>query len=101
MRSRDWGWWRPLLGLLLFAVVYVVAGVLARGRSSRCCPPASSPDLGAARRTSPTRASLLVTNLSLIVAIPVVWLAWVAAHGMGIGWSSSVLGRLRWRLFLP
>ena len=29
------------------------------------------------------------------------WLAWVAAHGMRLGWSSSVLARLRWRLFLP
>jgi membrane protease YdiL (CAAX protease family) len=44
---------------------------------------------------------LLITNLSLIVAIPIVWLAWVAAHGMKPGWSSSVLARLRWRLFLP
>src|SRR4029450_1460224 len=33
------------------------------------------------------------------VAIAVVWVAWVAAHGMRIGWSSSLLGRLRWRLF--
>ena len=24
MRSRDWAWWRPLFGLLLFAVVYFV-----------------------------------------------------------------------------
>ena len=44
---------------------------------------------------------LLLTNLSLIVAIPSVWLCWAVPHGMGIGWSSSVLGRLRWRLFLP
>jgi membrane protease YdiL (CAAX protease family) len=33
-----------------------------------------------------------------MVAIPVVWLVWAAVHGMRIGWSSSVLGRLRWRL---
>jgi membrane protease YdiL (CAAX protease family) len=45
--------------------------------------------------------TLLVTNLSLIVAIPVVWLAWVAVHGIGRGWSSSVLARFRWRLVLP
>ena len=30
-----------------------------------------------------------------------VWLAWVRAHGMGRGWSSSVLARLRRRLLLP
>jgi hypothetical protein len=44
---------------------------------------------------------LLVTNLSLIVAIPIVWLLWVTAHGMRPGWSSSVLARLRWRLLAP
>ena len=36
-----------------------------------------------------------------MVAIPVVWLVWVAVHQMRIGWSASVLGRLRFRLFLP
>src|SRR3712207_7208948 len=28
MRARDWAWWRPLLGLLLFAVLYAVAGLV-------------------------------------------------------------------------
>jgi membrane protease YdiL (CAAX protease family) len=45
--------------------------------------------------------TLLLTNLSLIAAIPVVWLAWVTAHGMRPGWSSSVVARLRWRLLPP
>ncbi|RBY82054.1 hypothetical protein DQ238_05445 [Geodermatophilus sp. TF02-6] len=96
MRSRDWRWWRPLLGLLLLAVVYTVAatvvvlvGLLA----------GAFPDLQFLDLVDP--AVLLTTNLSLIVAIPVVWLAWVAAHGMRPGWSSSVLARLRWRLLLP
>jgi membrane protease YdiL (CAAX protease family) len=96
MRSRDWAWWRPLLGLLLFAVVYtaavtvlVIAAVVT----------GASPDLAQADLVDPV--TLLVTNLTLIVAIPVVWLTWVVAHGMGRGWSSSVLARLRRRLFLP
>ena len=29
MRSRTWGWWRPLVGLLLFAVVYLLLAVAA------------------------------------------------------------------------
>src|SRR4051794_31692370 len=96
MRARDWHWWRPLLGLLLFAVLYAVAGlvlvivVLLTG---------VVPDLALLDLTDV--AVLLVTNLSLIVAIPIVWLCWLVPHGLGIGWSSSVLGRLRWRLFLP
>jgi membrane protease YdiL (CAAX protease family) len=96
MRSRDWGWWRPLLGLLLLAVVYVVAATLvvfltlATGVGT---------DLAQLDLADPV--TLMVTNLSLIVAIPVVWLAWVTAHGMGRGWSSSVVARLRWRLVGP
>ena len=98
MRSRTWRWWRPLLGLFLFAVVYtvgafavVLAGAVAvfsRGEEV---------DVGFTDLADPV--TLLVTNLSLIVGIPVVWLCWVAAHQMGIGSSSSVLGRLRWDLF--
>jgi membrane protease YdiL (CAAX protease family) len=96
MRARDWAWWRPLLGLLLFSVLYAVAGVvlvvvvLVTG---------VVPDLAMMDLTDV--AVLLVTNLSLIVAIPIVWLCWLVPHGLGIGWSSSVLGRLRWRLFVP
>jgi hypothetical protein len=45
--------------------------------------------------------ALLFLNLSLAVAIPCVWVAWAAAHGTRVGWSSSVVGRLRWRLIAP
>ncbi|MGY1630541.1 lysostaphin resistance A-like protein [Geodermatophilus sp. SYSU D01186] len=96
MRSRDWRWWRPLLGLLLITVVYTVAAtvvVLAAYVTG------AFPDLQLLDLVDP--GVLLITNLSLIVAIPIVWLAWVAAHGMRPGWSSSVLARLRWRLLLP
>jgi uncharacterized protein len=96
MRSRDWRWWRPLLGLLLIVVLYTVAAtvvVLAALLTG------AFPDLQLLDLVDP--GVLLITNLSLIVAIPIVWLAWVAAHGMRPGWSSSVLGRLRRRLFVP
>ena len=104
MRSRDWGWWRPLLGLLLIGVVYLAVNVgvallgllteLVAGGSLAALPDMATLDL-----TDPW--ILLLINLSLIVVIPCIWLAWGAAHGMKIGWSSSVLGRLRWRLFGP
>jgi membrane protease YdiL (CAAX protease family) len=101
MRSRDWAWWRPLFGLLLFVVVYfvlaaaaavaAVLGLLASGDDVGVLP-----DLARAELTNPW--VLLFVNVSLIVAIPCVWMLWAVLHGMGIGWSSSVLGRLRWRL---
>jgi membrane protease YdiL (CAAX protease family) len=96
MRSRDWRWWRPLLGLVLFGVVFSVADVVV---VLVALLTAVGPDLALQNLTDPV--TLLVTNLTLIVAIPTVWLAWAVAHGMRIGWSSSVLARLRRRLFLP
>jgi uncharacterized protein len=96
MRARDWRWWRPLLGLLLIAVVYTVAATVVVVAAFIT---GAFPDLQLLDLVDP--GVLLITNLSLIVAIPIVWLAWVAAHGMARGWSSSVLARLRWRLFLP
>ena len=96
MLARDWRWWRPLLGLVLFAFVFFVADVIVvlLAFLTRI-----SPDLAMQNLIDPV--TLLVTNLTLIVAIPTVWLAWGVAHGMAIGWSSSVLARLRWRLFRP
>jgi membrane protease YdiL (CAAX protease family) len=100
MRSRSWAAWRPAVGLLLLVVCYVVVAILifvvgivgvilADG--------ASFLESGLEDLSGP--GVVLLTNLVTAAAIPVVWLAWVAAHGMRIGWSSSVLGRLRWRLF--
>lgn len=96
MRSRDWAWWRPLLGLLLVAFVYVAAATVVVVLTLLT---GVGTDFAQMNLVDPL--TLLVTNLSLIVAIPVVWLAWVTAHGMPLGWSSSVLARLRWRLVLP
>ena len=93
MRARDWAWWRPLVGLLLLAVVFGVASAVVGVIGILT---GISPDLTMADLLDP--AVLLVTNGALIVAIPVVWLAWAVAHGMRPGWSSSVLARLRWRL---
>jgi membrane protease YdiL (CAAX protease family) len=96
MRSRTWRWWRPLLGLLLFAVVFSVADVVV---VLVALLTGISPDLALPDLTDPV--VLLITNVTLILAIPTVWLAWGVVHDMGIGWSSSVLGRLRPRLFVP
>ena len=99
MRSRDWRWWRPLLGLLLVTVVYLVATVLVFLAAFAA---GFFPDPTVIDPTDLTDPGLLLlTNVSLIVAVPCVWLAWAAAHGMRIGWSSSVLARLRWRLLAP
>jgi uncharacterized protein len=96
MRSRTWAWWRPLAGLALLGVVYTVAAVAV---VLVAVVTGITPDLALLDLVDP--ATLIVTNLSLILFVPAVWLAWAVAHGMRIGWSASVLARVRWRLLLP
>jgi membrane protease YdiL (CAAX protease family) len=98
MRSRSWGWWRPLLGLLLIVVLYVVAAIITFLFGAVGLFIAEGADLASSEPDMSGPGFLLLTNLVTAIAIPVVWLGWVALHGMRIGWSSSVLGRLRWRL---
>jgi membrane protease YdiL (CAAX protease family) len=104
MRSRDWAWWRPLLGLLLLGVVYAALAVAATvagifGLLASGVDPGTLPELAVDEFTNPW--ILLFVNVSLIVAIPAVWMVWAVAHGMHRGWSSSVRARLRWRLMPP
>jgi membrane protease YdiL (CAAX protease family) len=99
MRSRTWRWWRPAVGLLIVGVVYLVAAFVTLLLGGIGLVIAEGTDLTAPDPEMSGPGFLLVINLVTAVAIPVVWLAWGAAHGMRIGWSSSVLGRLRWRLF--
>jgi uncharacterized protein len=96
MRSRTWAWWRPLAGIALIAVLVLVAdtAIILVAIATQV-----TPDLALLDLVDPV--TLLVTNLTLIVFIPIIWVAWAVAHGMKPGWSSSVLGRLRWRLVLP
>ncbi|MDQ4036857.1 MAG: CPBP family intramembrane metalloprotease [Actinomycetota bacterium] len=93
MRTVNYRWWRPVLGLLAFLGCYFVGAILVllvAVVAGMSLDPLRLEDL-----TDP--AVLALTNASLIVAIPAVWVAW-AVHTERIGWSSSVLGRIRWRL---
>ena len=95
MRTVNYRWWRPLLGLLTFLGCYFVAAVLVL-----LVAVAAGMDLDPTRLEDLTDPRVLaLTNASLIVAIPSVWVAWTV-HTERIGWSSSVLGRIRWRLML-
>ena len=94
MRTMNYRWWRPVLGLLALAGSYVVAVFVVVFAFV-----AGGLDLADLTRledlTDP--GTLALANATLIVAIPAVWLAWVV-HTERLGWSSSVLGRIRWRL---
>ncbi len=106
MRTRTWAWWRPLVGLLLIVVGYailatvvVVVGMIGMLAAGTDIDGLLDPSSALFDLTDPV--GLLFLNSSLIVAIPCVWAGWAAVHRTRIGWSSSVLGRLRWRLITP
>jgi membrane protease YdiL (CAAX protease family) len=99
LRTHHHRWWKSLLGLLLVAVLWIgfqlVAGlvvlvhVLATGGSAR--------DFDRLlEQVGP--GMLLLTNLTLAVAIPVTGIAVMVCHQERMGWLSSVLGRVRWRM---
>ncbi len=93
MRTVNYRWWRPILGLLAFVGTYVVAAVLV---TFVFLAAGVQPNLlQLDNLTDPV--VLALANATLLVAIPAVWVAWVV-HTERIGWSSSVLGRIRWRL---
>src|SRR5690606_10432277 len=93
-------WWRPLISLLLTAVFFTVAGfVLTVGFLVYAV--LSGQDLNAmlegltAGELGPD--AFLYNNLLLIALIPSVLLANRMAHGIKIGYTTSVAGRVRWR----
>ena len=93
MRSRTWAWWRPVAGLALLGIAAVIAAALL-GVVEILTGVAPDPALLGVRDP----VVLLLTNATVALAIPLVWLAWAVAHDMRPGWSSSVRARLRWPL---
>jgi membrane protease YdiL (CAAX protease family) len=100
LRTRDYRWWRPLVGLVVFAGGFLVLasvaslpGIIASGELS-ADPPVEPSDADGPW-------SLLSLNLVLAALIPAAALASLVAHRLRPGWLGSVVPRLRWRLFLP
>jgi uncharacterized protein len=96
-------WWRPLLGLLLFAVLFVVMNVAIVTvyfvvswllNDDFTLEAAEDELLGG------SALGLLTTNLSLAVAILAAWGAVAFVHLERPGWLSSVARGLRWRWLL-
>ncbi|GAB3752419.1 CPBP family intramembrane glutamic endopeptidase [Microlunatus parietis] len=92
-------WWRPLISLLLAVAFWLVQVVLLTvafmiysaliGRSvEETLTSLTSGDLGP--------DAFLFNNLILIALIPSVLLANRIAHGLKVGYTTSVAGRVRW-----
>lgn len=101
LRTPTYGWWKPLLGLLFAATVWLLASVVLvvvaivaqAGDVDAFLDQLAADPLG-------DPSTLLITNLNLALLIPSVWVAVLVVHQERPGWMSSVLRRLRWRLLL-
>lgn len=99
LRTRHHRWWKSLLGLLLVAVLWLgfqlVAGLVVLVHLL-----ATGGSMGDFERLleQVTPGTLLFTNLTLAAAIPVTGVAVMVCHQERMGWLSSVLGRVRWRM---
>ncbi len=103
LRTPTYGWWKSLLGVLLAGTAWLVGSIVLvvliavsvglGGGSGEFLEDLAFDPLG-----SPT--TLLIVNLNLALLIPSVWVALLAVHHERLGWVSSVVRRLRWRLLL-
>lgn len=106
LRTRSYGWWRPLVGLAVMAVTFLVISVVVTTAALLPALLSGSLDLESAE-SDPAAAlvsspiGLLGVNLSLAAIIPAAILGLLAGHQLRPGWLHSVAGRMRWKfLFL-
>ena len=97
-RTDRYRWWKPVLALpvillatliaslALLVPLIVIDGVLNPGVEPPADSLLSNPILD--------QAALLLT---VVVALPAVWLGVRLVEGRSLGWVSTVTGRLRWR----
>jgi membrane protease YdiL (CAAX protease family) len=96
------GVWRPLVGVPLLVLLFVIGQTLASVAItlSLLGGGASADDIRDKLSGTPASPSFLaLVNLGWAWAIPAVWLVAWALHGLRPGWVASVVGRLRWRWF--
>jgi membrane protease YdiL (CAAX protease family) len=101
LHTRNYRWWRPLVGLAVTAVTFIVislvvttAALLPAFLSGSITIGGGESDLEAALISDPL--GLLGVNLSLAAFIPAVILGLLAGHQLRPGWLHSVVGRMRW-----
>jgi len=101
LRTRGYRWWRPLVGLLVALVTFLVISVAVTAAALVPAFLTGAIDLTDAE-TDPAAAlisdplGLLGINLSLAALIPAVVLGLLAGHQLRPGMLHSVVGRMRW-----
>ena len=104
-RAGRAGWWRPVVGILLMAVMMVlvvpfllqvglVLALVVSGEPHPLSEALRLIDLG-----DPTPVGLAYINLALAALIPAAFFVTRAVHGLKPRWLTSVFPRMRWRFF--
>jgi len=101
LRTQRYRWWRPLVGLLVAVAAFLVIALAMFVAAEIVALVLTGTGLteGAGdlvEMSSPV--GFLLVNLSLASLILATWAAMALVHRERIGWLSSVVGRLRWRL---
>lgn len=105
LRTRNYGWWRPLLGLVVTAVTFIAISLAVTAATLVPAFLSGAIDLADAE-ADPAGAlisdplGLLALNLSLAAFIPAVILGLLAGHQLRPGWLHSVVGRMRWSFLM-
>lgn len=99
------GWWRPILGVFLLIVAFVVVVPVLMQVPFAIGFALTGRDVADGLEQlidfdDPTPLGLAYLNLSLASAILVTWLLNRALHGLRPAWLASVLPRIRWRWML-
>lgn len=105
LRTRNYGWWRPLVGLVVTGVTFAIISLVVTTAALVPAFLSGAIDLADAE-TDPAGAlisdplGLLAVNLSLAAFIPAAILGLLAGHQLRPGWLHSVIGRMRWSFLM-
>ncbi len=105
LRTGDYRWWRPLLGVFLavalyFTAVSVVSQVLVLLSWAASGSAGGYADYYRRAVAFQVPGGMLATNLAIACLIPVSFAVVMIVHRMRPRWLASVRPRLRWRFLL-
>ncbi len=104
LRTWNYTWWKPLVGLGLLLVLFLAVQVLVAGALVFLAYARSGPfmdnldQLSTLESISPS--FLLLLNISLGAMILVTWVTMRVVHQMRPRWLASVAPKFRWRFFV-
>jgi membrane protease YdiL (CAAX protease family) len=104
LRTWNYRWWRPALGIVALALSFVVGPLVLLPLLAATVAVDHTGSLGKAVQDAATLdhvtwQGLLYLNLTLAVLVPATWAILRVLHGMRPRWLMSVRPGIRWRFF--